>query len=700
MTRYLLPVFLGAFLLFQVQPLVARAILPWFGGAPAVWTTCMLFFQVVLLAGYAYAHIVATRTGPRVQAVLQVLLMAAAIGGLGLMAARWGAPLIPGSAWKPQGSDWPVLRILCLLSVAVGVPYLALCTTSPLLQSWFARTCPSFSPYRLYTLSNLGSLLALITYPFLVEPLLTLRAQGRVWGALFVVFGIAYAYCALRFAGVAKGEGGEAPAPDAAGGPLPPWRVRWLWVALPALACSTLLAATNQVCQEVAVIPFLWVLPLSLYLLSFILCFDNDRWYARFLFIPLLLVMVPLVFVGLPKNEELDIRLQIALYALALFAACMVCHGELVSLKPSPRHLTSFYLAVSVGGALGGVLVGLVSPAVFPRFWELPAAMLLCWVVALWALWREQSGFSPPACWAAMTLATVGLGVAMVPYMTAEIIRPDVLLQCRNFYGSLRVLDDPGDAPEWRKHTLVHGRIIHGLQFLAPDKRRMACSYYGVNSGVGLAILHHPRRLSPLPRDRALRIGVVGLGTGTLAVYGEPGDVIRFYEINPQVAAIARNPAYFTYLSQCPAQVQIAMGDARISLERELAQGSQNFDILVLDAFSSDAIPAHLLTREAFEVYLQHMRGREGVIAVHVTNRALDLRPVVRELARYLSLQVVRVDVEGDERVTYSSDWMLLCRDPNFGKSGPLAEANTTERTKRQVRLWTDDYSSIYPLLK
>jgi hypothetical protein len=461
-----------------------------------------------------------------------------------------------------------------------------------------------------------------------------------------------------------------------------------------------LLAATNQVCQEVAVIPFLWILPLSLYLLSFIICFDNDRWYVRPLFIPLLLVLVPLAFLGLPKNEELDIRLQVALYSLALFAACMVCHGELVSLKPSPRHLTTFYLAVSVGGALGGVLVGLVAPVIFPRFWELPAALVLCWTVALWALWREESGFSAPVSWAAMTVATVGLGVAMVPYITTEIIRPDVLVQCRNFYGSLRVLEDSGDSPEWRKHVLVHGRIIHGEQFLAPEKRRIPGTYYGPTSGVGLAILNHPRRMCPAPQERSLRMGVVGLGTGTLAAYGEPGDTVRFYEINPQVVRIAQDPRYFTYLSQCPAQVEIVLGDARISLERELSGGSQNFDILVLDAFSSDAIPAHLLTREAFDVYLQHLRGREGVIAVHVTNRALDLRPVVRQLAEHFGLQVVRVDVTGDGRKSYSSEWMLLCRDPNFGKTGPLEEANTPEKIRRHVRLWTDDYSSIYPLLK
>jgi hypothetical protein len=697
--RFLLPVFLGAFLLFQVQPLIARAILPWFGGTPSVWTTCMLFFQVVLLGGYAYAHFVATRTAPRTQAALQVLLMVVALAGLALMVMRWGAPLIPGPGWKPQGSELPILRILALLCVAVGVPYFALATTSPLLQSWFSRTCPGVSPYRLYTLSNIGSLLALVTYPFLVEPLFALRAQGMIWGGLFACFALAYLYCALRLPStVQRRDEPEAFAGD--DDPPPPWRLRWLWVALPALACTMLLAATNQVCQEVAVIPFLWILPLSLYLLSFIICFDNERWYLRTLFIPLLLVMAPLVFAGLPKNEELDIRLQVSLYCLALFAVCMVCHGELVSLKPSPRHLTAFYLAVSIGGALGGVLVGLIAPVIFPRFWELPLTVVLCWTVGLWALWREESGFSQPVCWAAMAVGTVGLAVAMTPYVSNELIRPDVLMQCRNFYGSLRVVDEPGESPEWHKHILVHGRIIHGHQFTAPDKRRMASSYYAPKSGVGLAILNHPRRLSPVAQQRSLRIGVVGLGTGSLAVYGEAGDTVRFYEINPQVVAIARNPAYFTYLSQCPAQVQIAMGDARISLERELAQGPQGFDILVLDAFSSDAIPAHLLTREAFDVYLQHMRGREGVIAVHVTNRALDLRPVVRELARHFGLQVVRVDVDGDERTTYATDWMLLSRDPSFGQSGPLAEANETEKVKRHVRLWTDDYSSVYPLLK
>ena len=695
MLQFAIPIFLGAFLLFQVQPIIARCILPWFGGTPAVWTTCMLFFQMLLLGGYAYAHWVVTRLRPRGQAVAQGALVSVSLGLMGLLAWRWGVPIIPDGSWKPPTPDFPIPRIIALLTVAVGLPYLVLSTTSPLLQAWFARALPGKSPYRLYTLSNVGSLLALLSYPFLIEPALAMRAQAAMWSVGYAAFVLGYLVCAVVAARTA--DVCETPEADPEQCASPELRQRVVWVALPALASTLLLAVTNQMCQEIAVIPFLWILPLSLYLLTFIICFDNPRWYSRDIYLPLLLLAIPALAVVMYKQDDLALKVQLPVYSGVLFVCCMFCHGEVVARKPRPRHLTGFYLAISIGGAVGGLFVALLAPLIFTRFYELHVALALCWMLGLAALWRWQAATAMVR--QSTTLALVGLSLfvpvwAMTHQKTGD---AQILLSSRSFYGTFYVKNEDADDPVKHRHKLVHGGTVHGLQYMAPDFRRTPLSYYTNSSGVGLALQYHPRRLAGLP----LRIGVVGLGTGTLAAYGQSGDTMRFYEINPRVVAMARDPKYFSFLSDCPAHVEVALGDARLSLERELKEtGSQQFDVLALDAFSSDAIPAHLLTKEAVALYLQHLRQPDGILAVHTSNRSLNLQPIAFGLADSYGLQSAVV-VDGSKKPgAYSSDW-VLCTPSQTALRHPMIAGAARKRPKeRQLRLWTDDYYNLYQILK
>lgn len=780
MILYALTIFLSAFLLFQVQPLMGKYLLPWFGGAPAVWTTCMLFYQVLLLGGYAYAHWTVSRLDPRVQRRVQVGLLSASTALVVLLLFVWKSPILPPAAWKPDGAASPTVRILGLLGAGVGLPYFLLSTTSPVLQTWFRRLRPGSSPYRLYALSNLGSLLALLSYPFVVEPALALKAQAFVWGVGYAGFTILCAWCLYgtsavdptlpAFGGQDELLASAEPAEAGGSGSRHPY---WLWVSLAACASMLLLAITNQMCEDVAAIPFLWILPLALYLVSLIICFDRAKWYARAIFGPLLGLAVGGACVLLYRGVDIGIVTQVAAYCLVLFACCMVCHGELVRLKPDPRHLTAFYLMVSAGGALGGVSVALIAPRLFRGFWEVHAALwLTCLLVVLvWVrdprswlregrLWPAPlillgaealaihllgGGFSnvfggglravsrlwvsgPVALailtalgatvpWlrnrllargrAALTSACLGVSLAFVGVILASEATnamEGAVEVSRNFYGVLTVEDwDPGD-PAMERYALRHGRIDHGYQFRAEEKRRLPTSYYSEDSGIGLVLRHHPRAVAAGRRRQPLRIGIVGLGVGTTAAYARAGDYVRFYEINPNVLRLSLGPrSYFTYLRDCPAKVDVVLGDARLSMERELGRGApQAFDVLALDAFSSDAIPVHLLTREAIQLYLGHLRGRESILAVHISNHYLDLSDELWALADSFGLASALIETEeGDDNSKSGSTWMLLSRDPQVLRVSDIAEAATPrDPAAPRVRVWTDDYSNLFQALK
>jgi hypothetical protein len=719
MVIYPLAIFLSAFLLFQVQPMLAKAILPWFGGTPAVWSTCMLFFQTLLLGGYLYAHGLATRVRPGKQVLIHLAVLASAVALLAGQGFWWDIPLLPHGSLKPTGADLPAARLLFVLLLAVGLPYFVLSATGPLVQAWYSRAYPNRSPYWLYVLSNVGSLLALVSYPFLVEPGLKLTMQALSWSGLYLLFGLAMAGCALLLwrqcrggqGEVPAGPGAAQPAADRAGGceAAPSTGARLLWVALPAVASVMLLASTNQVCQEVAVIPFLWILPLTLYLLSFIFVFAGDRWYNRLVWGIILGLATVFVCIALYEGIGLKIPGQIAAYSLGLFAVCMVCHGELVRLKPSPRYLTAFYLSMSAGGALGGLFVSLIAPWIFSGFWELHLGLWLTWVLFALVIGREPAaeddrqdllGRARVRAWRGIVgAAAIALGCVLV-FHVASAYQEDAFTS-RDFYGILRVRTVGEGKAGTEAFRLYHGAIIHGEQYKSEERRSQPATYYCKTSGIALAATHFKDYLRERGQPEALRLGVLGLGVGTLAAFGKEGDTVRFYELNPQVTELSSgaNPT-FTYLRDAKAAIEIVHGDGRISLERELAEGHpQRFHILAADAFSSDSIPVHLLTLEAAQLYFQHLTP-DGILALHISNRYLDLKSTVARLALELGKKAALIENAGDDEGNWSSTWVLLTDNEQFLALPEIAVATSKEPPEPTANAWTDDYSNLVQAVK
>lgn len=695
MVRYALTIFLSSFLLFQVQPLIGKYILPWFGGSPAVWTTCMLSFQVLLLVGYSYAHLIAGRLSPRAQGMLHLTLLAASLLVL---------PIIPAETWKPMGDEYPTWRIMCLLTACVGTPYLLLSSTGPLLQSWFSQTNPGRSPYRLYALSNLGSLLALISYPFAFEPVLRLAEQAWSWSIAYAVFTVFCGICAVSVARLGKTTV-AGPSETLAGAEVyvaaPTVFVQLLWLSLAACGSVLLLSVTNQMCQEVAVVPFLWVLPLSIYLLTFIICFDSDRWYRRGWYGIFLVLAVIAVICTLFAGAGVPFLLQIIVYSAALFVCCMVCHGELVKYKPDPRYLTKFYLMIAAGGALGGVLVTLVAPLLFTAYLELHLGLAACCLLLMICSHhdREKIFAGRQPVWLLVTAPLVAAALIVALGVHAFAHAGKIIAESRNFYGILRV-SEYRDEKNRPYYALRHGQIMHGFQFLDAQWRQRPTSYYGPESGVGLAVRLHPRRLGGNPQKSPLRIGVIGLGVGTMAAYGEAGDAIRFYEINPEV--IRMSDRHFSFRKDSKAEVDVVLGDARISLERQLRENDpQKFDVLVVDAFSSDSIPIHLLTRECFALYWRHLKA-DGILAIHISNRHLDLGPLVRGLAGELHLDAVLFDTPADDaNGVGASEWVLVTANREFLAAKDVKKnADKWPEDSPPPIVWSDDFNNLFEVIK
>jgi hypothetical protein len=778
-------ILVSAFLLFQVQPIISKKILPWFGGSPAVWTTCVLFFQLVLLAGYAYAHLLIKHVPTRRQGLVHAVLLALALMTL---------PIVPRDWWKPVDGNHPAMRILILLLLVVGPTYFLLSTTGPLVQAWFAKLYPGRSPYRLYALSNVGSLAALLSYPFWFETRLLVDRQGQLWSYSFVAFAGLVGILALTMWRQEPAEqpagASPSPAPAQPAVEIPPTgMLRIGWLALATLASMALLAITNHLCQDIAVVPFMWVIPLSLYLLSFIICFDSERWYVRKLFglgtvltIGWLTAMqeysavddgleYPQRAVALfvskktfddpeaaeeyakkslfqkitaaepfvhepfskPMNKILDglgwlvkklddliqprlnpnwqLRLNVDVYdfkdhvfaisssyMLVLFLICMVCHGELVKFRPQPKYLTSFYLSISAGGALGGLFVALICPLVFKLHHELAQVMIGGFIVGCIALgndgrqsWLKGREFLQ---WTAAFLI-VG-GVFLIAKGNVEGVPEKAVAVERNFYGTVTVTRMGEDEEEGR--ALYNGRIWHGFQYLDPARQLEPTTYYVEGTGAALAVKQHPRA------RRGLRVAVIGLGTGSMAAHAQAGDFYRFYDIDPKVVMVARK--HFTYLEKSPGRPEVVLGDARISMERELAaEGSQKYDAIVLDAFSGDAIPAHLLTDESFALYEQHLRHDDsgnptGVLAIHISNRYIDLEPVVAALAKKYGYQTINVhkDEDGGAFDT-GSDWVLVSKNEEF-LNNPVVNSAGAPLDSNRTLLWTDQFTALFPILK
>lgn len=675
--QFAITIFLSAFLLFQVQPILGRFALPWFGGTPAVWTNCLLFFQFALLAGYLYAHFLGSVKSVRTQAMVHTVLLAASLLLL---------PIIPAAHWKPSGNDEPSVRILLMLAVTIGAPYFLLSSTAPLVQRWHTIQFHGTAPWRLYALSNVASFLALLSYPFLIEPYVGLERQAIVWSSAYGMFTALCVWTVWSVRGSAAEVPAEAP-PDEDKSPSL-WTLLF-WLALAAAGSLVLMGTTNEVSQEIAVSPFLWIAPLSVYLLTFVLTFDSEGWYKRKTFSIAAGVLAPAAGVVTAIASRIPLWSQFAVYLVALFAVCMLCNGELVRAKPSPRHLTAFYLCVAGGGALGGVFAALVAPRIFSDFYEYPIGLAA-------ACFLGFVGWLRTGVLREWTMGHIGLRITMMALliggvsaiMTTTGFTPP-LATYRNFFGILRVAERRDSNGVQRR--LTHGRILHGFQYLDGAIKDWPTTYYGPHSGIGAIF----QRVKP---EGGRKIGVVGLGTGTIAAWGRPGDTIRFYEINPDVVKIANG--WFSYLKDSKAQIQVVLGDARIQMERELEAGHpQGFDVLAVDAFSSDAIPMHLLTAEAADIYRRHL-APDGILMLHISNRTVNLEPVARALAQHMGWEVKMFASALDQETGESpSKWVALTpthllREPDMV---PL-EMGWTMPVIPPI-LWTDDFASLWPIL-
>jgi hypothetical protein len=768
-------IFLSALLLFQIQPLISKHILPQFGGSPAVWTTCLLFFQTLLLAGYVYAHVSYRWLRPGQQALLHITLLIAA-------AAFLLAGILPGGRLDSDGLD-PAWRILLILTASVGLPYLVLSATGPLLQAWFGRAFPNRSPYRLYALSNAGSLMALLSYPFVFERLFDLPQQARIWSWGFALFAVLCGYITLTLRrgspppqpspqgggsrtshGGPQGEGSRSGDETSArsGRPQPMQYV--LWLVWPALACVMLMATTNHISADIAATPFLWVIPLALYLVTLIVAFDRPQWYR-----PTLIAAVTLAAIyaaalvhkeGVgridvydcgtpgrlyklgsdliaqratnappPQSPEfrVDGRAFLVLNLVAMFGYCMLCHGQLERLRPHPRHLTSFYLMIAAGGALGGVFVALLAPVIFDTVFEWELSLFAAGILGVGLLLRAlvnaafgevESTRRPLESVVLSVLALVLLlSSAGILLDLVEFLQPrdaGTLHRERNFFGAIAVREREKDDPLAHNYILRHGAITHGAQFTHPDRRREPTTYFSRASGVGRMIDYYRSRIRPSGR---MRIGVVGLGVGTLAAYAEAGDEISFYELNPAVVEIAESGRWFRFLKDCRergGQISIKLGDARLSLQRELqAEPSPKYHLLVLDAFSGDSIPVHLLTVEAFELYLARLSSIhgansengspdefEGAIAVHISNRFVDLEPVLRGIAERFGRHWLRINNKANRaEAIYGADWVVLSRNQELMRELGAFARPPSAHTQRSL-LWTDKRSSLFDVLK
>jgi hypothetical protein len=776
---YAATIFTSAFLLFQIQPMISKAILPWFGGTPAVWTVCLLFFQSLLFAGYAYAHFTNAWLRPGRQAALHILVLIAALALLNVL---------PNSTLQPRGDADPTTSILTILAVTIGLPYLVLSATGPLLQAWFARSFPGRTPYRLYALSNVGSLLALLSYPFLFEREFGLDTQSRLWSAGFIAFAFLCAYTAWQVhkAATSRVAGVEAPPspqlesvagikPHAASVPVevPEPRAGHLlmWLLLPAFASIVLMATTNHISTDVAVVPMLWIVPLALYLLTFIIAFDRPTWYW-----PTTIAVLTLLFIyptsALYKNnnvgtiklykcgitgraiqsvaeflhkvppEDADtpdaegprvkIGFRTALFVnfAAMFGICLLCHGQLARLKPPTRYLTAYYLMMSAGGALGGIAVSLIAPHVFHTIFEWQLAIFTAAIAAVGIilsavvtravgkstphaprdeLHHAEHDAHTPSLWPRYLLIALFLPFSfmfldLIEYLFSP--RQDVVYASRNFFGALTIKELGQADPATDQLMLLNGTTIHGSQFVSDARRGMPTTYYAENSGIGLVLNYFHANRPP----GGVRIGDVGLGAGTLAAYALKFDHIRFYEINPTVIDISTSGKWFAYVSDCKkrgAFCDIKLGDARLSLQNEAPQKDElPYHVLVLDAFSGDAVPTHLLTAEAMDIYLPRIAseankmGVDGALLIHVSNRYLDLDRVARGAAEYLGFDSLEINSQGDDAQSIdSADWVILTKNKDLlAKLRPSA-VQPSPKDKPPV-LWTDAHSSLFEILR
>jgi len=734
---YTSTIFLGALLLFLVQPLVGRLLLPLLGGAPAVWNTALVFYQFTLLGGYAYAHFAPKWLGIRRQSVLQIGLLLLPLLVL---------PIAVPHGWSPPTEHNPIPWLLAILTVMVGLPFFAVSTLSPLLQRWFSASAHHHAgdPYFLYAASNFGSLLALVIYPVLVEPHLGLVKQGRWWTVGYLILA-----CLTIIGAVSIWRRASRPASTekAIANPIPmgaaterlTWRRRWRWILLAFVPCSLMMSVTTYVTSEVAPIPLLWVIPLGIYLLTFIFVFARrklvpHRWMLRAFPVVVVLLITMLARTTLKSGSFVAFAWPATVHFLGLFVVSMVCHGELANDRPSVLHLTEFYLWMSVGGVLGGMFNALLAPLIFPTVIEYPITLLLaCLLVSSPRAPKSRDkrarilDFALPILLGLLTAGLIllvehgrlgdptlavalewippavfclflfrrslrfALGVFAMLLATTLSLRPEIhtILRARSFFSTYGVDLMPGTE---YVHIFTHGTTMQGLQNLEPQARRIPLLYYTRSGPLGETV-------AKLPEGLKQRVAAVGLGVGAAASYAEPGQHWTFYEIDPEVVRIASNPRYFTYVEDCRGDLKIVLGDARLSLQRE---PDHQFGFLMVDAFTSDTIPLHLVTREALALYMRKLVP-DGVLAVHVTNRRLDLEPVfarlVKDAGLYAAICIDPATLEEWKRTgKMTSWWIVITRHPSFLDS--LAQSHRWRPLQEQkgVGLWTDDYESVFSI--
>lgn len=663
-------VFLASFLLFLVEPIVAKQLLPVFGGSAAVWITCLVFFQTALLVAYLYAHWLARSSK---WAVHFSLLMLAAVAAL-----AWSARTVDSA----NAARHPVTAIFAALGMSIGLPFLMLGATSPLLQVWLARIETGGIAYRLFALSNLASLLALALYPTVIEPHFTLREQRVGWCCGFALFVIVAELLTWKTRS-ATSTPSELKIEDESALPAAPLRHKLLWVLLPMGAAMQLSAVTSYLTQNIAAIPLLWILPLAAYLISLIVAFQFPRLLPRGILMRFLVVMLAgLSYMLAHVDVSVPLSIGLTFFLVEVLIACLFCHTEAYTLRPQrASESTLFYLLFAAGGALGSFLIGIVSPLIFSFNYDIAITFLFTALLALAVTW--QTRWMQRLLWSTVSVSLLALVVMLhIAYQR------DTPLAVRNFYGGLRVRQSLSVFPGATLRTLTNGSIQHGTQIFSPELSRTPTTYYAEDSGVGLALRF-------CCQGRTRNIGVVGLGVGTIAAYGKAGDRIEFYEINPAVAPIAQH--LFTYMHDSGAQITIVDGDARSSLAQE---PPQNLDVLVVDAFSGDAIPLHLLTTQAVDLYKHHL-APGGILAFHISNQHVDLEPEIALLGKAAGMEVRRVSsIENPARGEFTATWMLMTENAGFFAQPDVVAYVRQPSQDARVRLWRDDYSSLLPLLR
>ncbi len=679
---------LAGFLLFQVQPVLAKFILPWFGGSATTWIVCMLFFQVALLAGYAHAYAVTLPFRVPTQAKVQVAILVLSLALL---------PITPSDGWKPLDASDPTWRIVLLLAASVGIPYIVLATTSPLLSRWLARIDPGLHPARFFAASNLGSFVGLLSYPFLFERYLSSQQQTVLWSWAYVVYAVLFALCAWM-AIKQKGEGAPVTAAPA-GGHVEGDRLA-LWIVYSLLGSVLLLATTNAITQWSAVIPFLWIAPLSLYLLTFVIAFGHQRLYHRTAFTIIFLILAVAAIWSPAPDSGRDMTIQLALQCATMFFGCMICHAEMVRLQPEPARLPKFYLAISFGGALGGVFVALIAPVVLKDYFEHPLTLIAIGLLGVVLMARDAgmpASLRPAAAGAGAIILAGAAGGAIYNEIEPEY---DLIERVRNFYGVVKIVQEDEDDPEDHQILMTQAGVEQGSQWQNPAVKLKPLCAFDEDSGAGIAMMHHVKRRSGNP-DAPLRIGIIGLGAGMLAAMGKEGDVIRYYEINPAVEALTRR--YFTFLRDGKAKTDVLLGDGRLVLERQLAaKDPQQFDVLVIDAFRGASPPTHLMTKEAFDIYLAHL-APNGIIAINFELNTFEMAPLHRGMAKLFGLDVRWIETQSDDKDGCEEpiSWALYTKDKGLFEVESVKKAISPWRDKDTASgiVWTDASSNLMSIL-